>query len=126
MAFYWGISEWSAARITEAIELCDKKGLHPPVVTQPEYNMLNRDRFEKEYRPLFERNKMGTTVWGPMASGILSGKYNDGNFPEGSRMAGNNFSSSYNLQKYFNENRKEKTLKALNGMVDLAKELGYT
>ena len=59
--------------------------LHKPIVEQPQYNMIWRERFEKEHRRLFSEYKYGTTIWSPLASGILSGKYNDGNIPEDSR-----------------------------------------
>ena len=84
-AFYWGTSEWTADRITKAIEICDKYGLHKPIVEQPQYSMLARQKFENEYRLVFQEYKYGTTIWSPLAGGILSGKYNDGNIPEGSR-----------------------------------------
>mmetsp|Transcript_54036 Transcript_54036/g.74095 ORF Transcript_54036/g.74095 Transcript_54036/m.74095 type:complete len:235 (-) Transcript_54036:471-1175(-) len=82
LTFYWGTSEWTAARIEQAIAFCEAKGLHKPIVEQPQYNMLVRDRFEKEYRDIFMSHGYGTTIWSPLASGILAGKYNDGNIPE--------------------------------------------
>lgn len=85
-ALYWGTSEWSGAQIAAAIELCDRHHLEKPVVEQPQYNMLIRERFEKEYRTVFEMYKYGTTIWSPLASGLLSGKYNNNNIPEGSRL----------------------------------------
>ncbi|KAL2159357.1 hypothetical protein VTH06DRAFT_2360 [Thermothelomyces fergusii] len=84
LAYYWGTSEWSAAQITEAIQLADKHNLIAPVVEQPQYNAFHRERFEVEYAPLFRQHGYGTTIWSPLASGLLTGKYNDG-IPEGSR-----------------------------------------
>ena len=84
-AFYWGTSEWPADRISKAIEICERLNLHKPIVEQCQYSMLSRDRFENEYRRLFSENKYGTTIWSPLAGGILAGKYNDGVIPEGSR-----------------------------------------
>lgn len=84
-AFYWGTSEWPVERITEAIQLCDKLNLNKPVVEQPEYNMLRRERFEQEYRRVFSEHKHGTTVWSPLGGGILAGKYNEGVKAEGGR-----------------------------------------
>jgi len=78
LAFYWGTSEWSAIEIEEAFRLSEKYNCIPPTMEQPQYNMLVRDRFEVEYSPLFEKYKLGTTIWSPLASGVLSGKYNDG------------------------------------------------
>ncbi|HSY20824.1 MAG TPA: aldo/keto reductase [Polyangiaceae bacterium] len=84
--FYWGTSEWSAAAILQAHQFATENGLTPPVVEQPQYNMFVRDRVEKEYLPLYEKLGTGTTIWSPLASGVLSGKYNDG-IPKGSRAA---------------------------------------
>lgn len=71
--------------------------------------MLSRDRFEKEYRPLFERYKYGTTIWSPMKMGILSGKYNSGEIPQGSRLESNpNLLDTFN--KLFSEKNKEKSV----------------
>lgn len=77
-AIYWGTSEWSAAEIVSAIEIAERHHLHKPVMEQPQYNMLMRDRFEKEYARLFKDYGYGSTTWSPLASGLLTGKYNDG------------------------------------------------
>ncbi|MFT4518716.1 MAG: voltage-dependent potassium channel beta subunit [Halioglobus sp.] len=81
---YWGTSEWTAAEIEQAYEFAHANHLTPPTMEQPQYNLLDRERFEVEYAPLFERYGMGTTIWSPLASGALTGKYLDG-IPEGSR-----------------------------------------
>lgn len=83
---YWGTSEWSAAQIRAAHRACDAHGLHAPIVEQPQYNLFNRRRVEKEYAPLYRERGLGTTIWSPLASGLLTGKYNDG-IPAGSRLA---------------------------------------
>ncbi|KAK3299842.1 NADP-dependent oxidoreductase domain-containing protein [Chaetomium fimeti] len=88
LAYYWGTSEWSAAQITEAIQIAEKHNLIAPVVEQPQYNAFHRERFEVEYAPLFRQYGYGTTTWSPLASGLLTGKYNDG-IPEDSRFATN-------------------------------------
>ncbi|KAK0661643.1 putative voltage-gated potassium channel subunit beta [Cercophora samala] len=88
LAYYWGTSEWSAAQITDAIRLAEKHNLIAPVVEQPQYNAFHRERFEVEYADLFQHHGYGTTIWSPLASGILTGKYNDG-IPEDSRFATN-------------------------------------
>jgi voltage-dependent potassium channel beta subunit len=75
---YWGTSEWSAADIMRAHGVAREYGLTPPQMEQPQYNMLHRDRVEKEYLPLYREIGLGTTIWSPLASGLLSGKYNDG------------------------------------------------
>ena len=81
-ALYWGTSEWSAAEIAAAWHIADKHHLHKPVMEQPQYNLLHRDRVEKEYARLYEDLGIGTTVWSPLASGLLTGKYNDGIPPD--------------------------------------------
>jgi voltage-dependent potassium channel beta subunit len=83
-ALYWGTSEWPAADIISAIEIAERNHLHKPVVEQPEYNMLKRDRIEVEYARLFHDYGFGSTIWSPLAGGLLTGKYNAG-IPEGSR-----------------------------------------
>ena len=88
LAYYWGTSEWSAAQIQEATDIAEKYNLIAPIVEQPQYNAFHRERFEKEYAPLYEKFQYGTTIWSPLASGLLTGKYNDG-IPEDSRFATN-------------------------------------
>ena len=83
---YWGTSEWPADRIKEAYLVAYKYGLTPPSMEQPQYNMFHRSKLEKEYLGLFDSEGMGTTIWSPLASGILTGKYNNG-IPTGSRMS---------------------------------------
>ena len=83
-AFYWGTSEWSAAEIVRADGIARQYGLTPPSMEQPQYNMFSRERLEKEYDILFRELGYGTTIFSPLASGLLSGKYNNG-IPEGSR-----------------------------------------
>ena len=82
---YWGTSEWSAAQIEAAHAVCDRLLLHHPVVEQPEYNLFHRQRVEKEYAPLYRSPGLGTTIWSPLASGLLTGKYNKG-VPKGTRL----------------------------------------
>jgi len=83
-ALYWGTSEWSAAEILRADGLARQYNLTPPTMEQPQYNMFERVRFEKEYDILYRELGYGTTIFSPLASGLLSGKYNNG-IPEGSR-----------------------------------------
>jgi len=85
-AMSWGTSEWSAQQQTEAYYIAMSQGLEPPRFEQPQYNMFCRERFEKEYFPMFKAPyNMGTTIWSPLASGLLTGKYNK-DIPEGSRL----------------------------------------
>jgi len=83
-ALYWGTSEWSADEIRAAWEIADRHHLRKPVMEQPQYNILERRRVEREYARLYEDIGLGLTTWSPLASGILTGKYVDG-VPEGSR-----------------------------------------
>jgi len=82
---YWGSSEWSADLIEDAHAVCARLNLHHPVVEQPQYNLFHRARVEKEYARLYRGPGLGTTIWSPLASGLLTGKYNDG-VPKGSRL----------------------------------------
>lgn len=77
-ALYWGTSEWSAAEYMAAWQIAERHHLHKPQMEQPQYNMLWRNRVEKEYERLYETTGMGLTIWSPLASGLLTGKYNDG------------------------------------------------
>jgi len=83
-AIYWGTSEWSAQEIVAAIEIAERHHLHKPMMEQPQYNMFHRQVFEVEYARLFRDYGYGTTTWSPLASGLLTGKYNEG-IPDGSR-----------------------------------------
>lgn len=85
-AIYWGVSEWSADEIRAAWNICDKYGWHKPVTEQPQYNLFHRERVEKEYARLYEDIGLGTTIWSPLASGLLTGKYQKG-IPADSRGA---------------------------------------
>ncbi|KAI3882116.1 hypothetical protein MKX03_013015 [Papaver bracteatum] len=90
-AFYWGTSEWSAQQITEAWAVAEKLDLVGPVVEQPEYNLLSRHKVESEYLPLYTSYGIGLTTWSPLASGVLTGKYNNKNIPSDSRFALENY-----------------------------------
>ena len=87
---YWGTSEWSAPEIEEAYRISRELGLTPPSMEQPEYNMFARNKMEHEYLQLFEQEQLGTTIWSPLASGLLTGKYLDGT-PDGSRTSLENY-----------------------------------
>jgi voltage-dependent potassium channel beta subunit len=85
-AIYWGTSEWSASEIIEAIQIAERHHLHKPVVEQPQYNLFERGRLEGDYIRFYKEYGYGTTIWSPLASGLLSGKYNKG-IPQDSRGA---------------------------------------
>jgi voltage-dependent potassium channel beta subunit len=85
-ALYWGTSEWSAAAIQEAWDIAERHHLHKPLMEQPQYNLFEREKVEREFAPLYESIGLGLTTWSPLASGLLTGKYRDG-VPAGSRAA---------------------------------------
>lgn len=85
-AFYWGTSEWSATQIMEAYAVARREHLIPPQMEQPQYHMFHRERVEKEYARLYREIGLGTTIWSPLASGLLTGKYNKG-IPAGTRVS---------------------------------------
>lgn len=116
-AMYWGTSEWSAAEIVSAIEIAERHHLHKPVTEQPQYNLFERQRFTNEYQRVYEEYGYGTTTWSPLASGLLSGKYNQG-IPEGSRAALNDW-----LQEDVTNQEKLEKVQALE---PIAKELDCT
>jgi voltage-dependent potassium channel beta subunit len=85
-AFYWGTSEWSAVQIQKACQVARENNLRPPLMDQPQYNMFHREKVESEFKPLYDDIGLGTTIWSPLASGLLTGKYNDG-VPDDSRLS---------------------------------------
>jgi len=116
-AIYWGTSEWSAAEIMAAIEIADSHHLHKPVMEQPQYNLLHRQRFEEEYARLFRDYGYGSTTWSPLASGLLTGKYNNG-IPDGSRGS---------LQKYDwlrDQLTDAEAIEKVKKLTEIAKEIG--
>lgn len=82
---YWGTSEWPAATIREAVRIARQHYLHAPAMEQPQYNLLHRERVELEYAPLYADSGLGTTIWSPLASGLLTGKY-DAGVPDDARL----------------------------------------
>ena len=84
-AYYWGTSEWTAEQWLDAWNIADKRNWHKPQMDQPQYNMLVRDKVENEFQPCYDKG-MGTTIWSPLSSGVLTGKYLDG-VPDDSRAA---------------------------------------
>ncbi len=121
-ALYWGTSEWSAEQIRHAYEFARREHLIPPTMEQPEYNMFRRERMEREYLNLFRDIGLGTTTWSPLASGILTGKYNDG-IPEGSRMS----LAGYEwLRSQLESEKGKEKLEKTRQLTRLANELGIT
>jgi aryl-alcohol dehydrogenase-like predicted oxidoreductase len=126
LAFYWGTSEWTAPRIAAAIGICEKNGWHKPIVEQPQYNMIKRDKFESEFHYVFQDYKIGSTIWSPLCQGILTGKYNEGVAPSGSRFDKENSGNPFHRLFLQGEEKKAESLKMLNDLAALAKELGCT
>ncbi|PTX97970.1 aldo/keto reductase [Opitutus sp. ER46] len=118
---YWGTSEWSAAQIAEAHRECRTHNLHAPVVEQPQYNLFHRSRIEIEYAPLYKAPGLGTTIWSPLASGLLTGKYNAG-VPQDSRL--NAPGMEWLRDTILKQPGIEKKLAALPALAALAQELG--
>ena len=120
---YWGTSEWTAEEITEAYEFAEKNHLTPPTMEQPQYNLLDRRRFEVEYDPIFRRYQMGSTIWSPLASGALTGKYLEG-IPEGSRasLKGYEWLKKHMIESDRGKARMEKVKK----IMPIAEELGVS
>jgi voltage-dependent potassium channel beta subunit len=121
--FYWGTSEWSIERLMEAYDVCDKYGLIRPIVEQPQYHMLHRENFEVKLSTAFARYGLGTTIWSPLAGGILTGKYNE-SIPAGSRFDSEDPLMKRIWSRYFGDSAKETTFKALKGLAEIAKEMG--
>ena len=121
-ALYWGTSEWSAAQIRRAYDFARREHLIPPTMEQPQYNMFCRDKVETEFAPLYDEIGLGTTIWSPLASGILTGKYNDG-IPEGSRLALENY--QWLRPELENDSGKAKVEK-VKLLMPLATEMGCT
>ncbi len=114
--FYWGTSEWSAEQILEAVRIARECNVAAPAMEQPQYNLLHRHRLEREYEPVFERHGMGTTTWSPLASGLLTGKYDNG-IPKGSRL---------DLIEWLRASRTDAALAKVRALSKVAKELNCT
>jgi voltage-dependent potassium channel beta subunit len=117
---YWGTSEWPAPLIREAHEVARAQHLQAPVMEQPQYNLLHRERVEVEYASLYADFGMGTTIWSPLASGLLTGKYNDG-VPAGSRLASEGYAW---LQRDVLGDEASRRLPRARAFAALATELG--
>ena len=122
LAYYWGTSEWSAYQIVQAQEIAAKHNLIAPVAEQPQYNAFHRQRFEAEYAQLFKDSGYGTTTFSPLASGLLTGKYNDG-IPENSRFANHPEFFSKTVEQLKTDEGKAKIEKVRN-LTKVAERLG--
>lgn len=118
-AFYWGTSEWSAQQIMEAYGIARREHLIPPLMEQPQYNMFHRERVEKEYVNLYKEIGLGTTIWSPLASGMLTGKYNQG-IPKDSRVTLEGYEW---LRKRFESEETKQNLEKVRRLVPISEEL---
>ncbi len=121
-AFYWGTSEWSAVQIMEAHGIARELGLIPPTMEQPQYHMFHRERVEAEYAQLYEDIGLGTTVWSPLASGILTGKYNEA-MPKGTRATLKGYEW---LRRRFTDAEAKQKIDKVGELLPIAEELGCT
>lgn len=120
--FYWGTSEWDAQRITEAHAVAKANNLIGPTMEQPQYNMFKRDRVELEYRHLYTNFGMGTTIWSPLAGGILTGKYNNG-MPDSVRA---DLPEMQNWKAKFETEEGKSMIEKAKALGELADELGIS
>lgn len=118
-AFYWGTSEWSAQQITAAYHIARQEHLIPPTMEQPQYNMFHRERVEKEYASLYAEFGLGTAIYSPLASGLLTGKYNDG-IPEGTRASLRGYEW---LRERFVGEEAERKIEKVRNLTSIASEL---
>jgi aryl-alcohol dehydrogenase-like predicted oxidoreductase len=127
-ALYWGTSMWSSYEIERAVHMADKYGLIAPVVEQPVYNLLEREQFEKELAPVFRDYNYGTTVFSPLATGLLTGKYTQTEIPKGSRYDSSNIGKDHSLPTIFKNKfegaKAAENFKKISDFSALAKELG--
>jgi len=119
---YWGTSEWSAREITQAHRIARDLRLVPPTMEQPQYNMFHRERVEKEFAPLYKKFGLGTTIWSPLASGLLTGKYNEGD-PGGTRISLKNYDW---LREQFENDEARQRLAKVKKLARVAQDLGTT
>ena len=118
---YWGTSEWSAKEIKEAYKISKDLNLTPPSMEQPQYNMFEREKMEIEYSELFKNEKMGTTIWSPLASGLLTGKYING-MPVNTRTSLKNYKfikDSFESEEYKVRHQKVEELYKLAQKLDI-------
>jgi voltage-dependent potassium channel beta subunit len=119
-ALYWGTSEWSAQQIMEAYSIARREHLIPPLMEQSEYNMFTRQRIEKEYAPLYKSIGLGTTIWSPLLSGLLTGKYNQG-IPQGTRVTLEGYEW---LREEFESEETQRRIEKVKLLMPIAEELG--
>jgi aryl-alcohol dehydrogenase-like predicted oxidoreductase len=122
MAFYWGTSEWRADQIMEAHSISRQYDLIPPSMEQPQYNMFTREKVEHEYTRLYNEIGLGTTIWSPLASGLLTGKYNRG-IPQGTRVTLEGYEW---LREDFENQQAKQNIEKVKRLIPVAENLGMT
>jgi len=122
IAFYWGTSQWTSDQIMEAHSIARQYDLIPPTMEQPQYNMFTREKVEHEYVRLYKEIGLGTTIWSPLASGLLTGKYNNG-IPQGTRVTLEGYEW---LREGFESERAKQRIEKVKRLVPIAENLGMT
>ena len=121
-AFYWGTSEWSAAQIMEAYAVARREHLIPPQMEQPQYHMFHREKVEAEFAHLYDEIGLGTTIWSPLASGLLTGKYNQG-IPKDTRVTLEGYEW---LRSHFEDEEAVQRIAKVGEPMNIADELGVS
>ena len=125
---YWGTSEFTPEQLMEVFKICEEQGFEPPIAEQCQYSMLCRETVEVSLPHFFDHYGLGTTVWSPLASGLLSGKYNDGVFPENTRL-GDPKTSDFVKERtnlLFSAEKREQSIDMLRGIGGIAADLGVS
>ena len=122
LAFYWGTSEWSADQIMQAYSIARQYDLITPTMEQPQYNMFHREKVEREFSRLYSEIGLGATIWSPLASGMLTGKYNNG-IPAGTRISLEGYEW---LREAFEGERGMQWIEKVKRLTPLAEGLGMT
>jgi voltage-dependent potassium channel beta subunit len=122
-AFYWGTSEWTAEQILNAYHIAKRENLRPPLMDQPQYNMFNREKVEREFAELYDDIGLGTTIWSPLASGLLTGKYNDG-VPDDSRLSLEKY--SWLRERLLESDEGRKQLDKVKKLVSVTEKIGIS
>ena len=119
---YWGTSEWKPNQLIEAYKVASKYGLRGPVMEQPEYNLFNRKNVEVDLKPVIDKYGLGTTIWSPLCSGMLTGKYQDG-IPSGSRF---DLPGYEWLKARYNSDVGKKRIEQVSKLKEIISDLGCT
>ena len=122
-AFYWGTSEWNADEISEAWRVAERYNLIGPLMEQPHYNMLVRDKVERQFALLYENHGLGLTIFSPLKTGILTGKYND-KVPDDSRLSTSQDNFAKNMKEKYGNEDWQKQIQQVKALEPVAEKLG--